>query len=38
MLLALAALTISLAAVFTSNFNRAAEQYAQTTIKRRSRC
>jgi len=34
MLLALAALTISLAAVFTSNFNRAAEQYAQTTIKR----
>lgn len=34
LLLALAVLTLSLAAVFIGNFNRAAEQYAQTNIQR----
>ena len=34
MLLALAVLTLALAVVFIGNFNRAAEQYAQTHIQR----
>ena len=34
LLLALAVLTLALAVVFIGNFNRAAEQYAQTHIQR----